>query len=108
METLIQTPLQLYLYQRQFDALQKLADEQGVAVEDLALQAIEALLTQIESDAAERPEDEELTDEELANDPLRAIIGLGRSGVTDLAENHDKYLMEFEIESNRRWLQKSS
>jgi len=108
MDTLTRTPLQLYLYQSQFDALKKLASEQGVSVEDLARQAIEVLLMHTEPVAAERPDDEELSDEELANDPLRAIIGLGRSGVTDLAENHDKYLMEFEIEDNQRWLQQSS
>jgi hypothetical protein len=97
MDTLTKTPLEIYLYQTEFDALQKLAAEQGVAVEELARQAIAALL----------PPEEPAIEEEL-NSPLEAFIGLGRSGVSDLSINHDRYLMEFELESNRQWPEKSS
>ena len=109
MDTLTETSLQITLYKTQLAALEELAAAQGLAVEDLIHQAIEALLTAAPLPANELADVEEpLTDDDLADDPLRAIIGLGRSGVTDLAENHDKYLMEFEVEDNRRWLQKSS
>ena len=33
-------------------------------------------------------------------DPLLNIIGLGDSGVTDLAENHGRYLTELELRDN--------
>ena len=31
-------------------------------------------------------------------EPLLGIVGLGRSGIHDIAENHDKYLTERETE----------
>lgn len=36
------------------------------------------------------------------DDPLWQIVGLGRSEVKDLSINHDKYLAEIELQSNRR------
>ena len=97
MDMLTETPLEIYLYQTQFEALQKLAAEQGIAMEELARQAIAALL----------PPKEPPVEEKL-DSPLEAFIGLGRSGVSDLSINHDHYLMEFELESNRQWPEKSS
>lgn len=49
-----------------------------------------------------------LTDDDLADDPLRVIIGMFNSGLGDLAENHDKYLMECEMEINQRWFQSTA
>lgn len=101
MDTLAKAPLQLYLYQHQFDELQQLAVEQGVSVEDLARQAIEELLRHTEPEPPEAPE-------RPTESPLEAFIGLGRSGVNDLSINHDRYLIEFELESNGQWPEKSS
>jgi hypothetical protein len=46
-------------------------------------------------------EDAEPDDSLEEEDPIGDIIGMFDSGLDDLAVNHDKYLMEFEIESNR-------
>ena len=101
MDALTAISYEIRLYKTQVVALENLAAERGMSVEDLVRQAIGALLISPYPDPAEYRDDSELSEAELADDPLAAFIGLGRSGVNDLSINHDKYLMEFEIESNR-------
>ena len=93
MATLAKEPIQVYLPIEQIDALQALAQERGVTLDALIEQSVDALL-------ANTP-DTELPSAEVSSerDPLWDIIGIGASGVTDLAENHDKYLREFEERS---------
>lgn len=72
----MQKPIQIHLRQGQLTALQKMAAEQNCSVSELILQAVDLLLADL-----------------LADEPLLRIVGLGDSGVDDLAENHDDYLM---------------
>jgi len=82
MSLLIEKPLEIYLQQEQFNALEKLSQKQGKSVTDLVIESIEQLLI----------------DTPIEEDPLWDIIGIGSSGVGDMASEHDKYL--YEIESN--------
>ena len=88
MGTLMKKPIQVYLRPEQLDALRSLAQRRNVAVAELVRQGIDRLL-------AEVPPEE---------DPLWDIIGLFDSGLGDLAEKHDEYLVEWirqEKEENR-------
>ena len=88
MGTLMKKPIQVYLRPEQLDALRSLAQRRNVAVAELVRQGIDRLL-------AEVPPEE---------DPLWDIIGLFDSGLGDLAEKHDEYLVEWirqENEENR-------
>lgn len=104
MATMAKEPIQVYLPTEQVDALQALAQERGVTLDALIEQSVDALLATTadvvnETEAAAGwPEDRPIEEH-----PLWAIVGLGASDVTDLAENHDKYLVEFEEANNRSW-----
>jgi hypothetical protein len=102
MEPPTPTPIQIYLYPSQLAELQAIADRWHVSLEDVARQGIGTFLI------SQRVAEEPLSGDTLEDDPLRAIIGMFGSDVGDLAENHDKYLMEFEMESNQPWPEKSS
>ncbi len=85
MTTLTKKPLQVYLRQEQLDALRGLSEKQHVSLAELVRQAVDRLL-------AETPVEE---------DPLWDIVGLGASGVGNIAEAHDQYLAEAETSDNR-------
>ena len=85
MTTLTKKPLQVYLRQEQLDALRGLSDKQHVSLAELVRQAVDRLLS-------ETPVEE---------DPLWDIVGLGASGVGNIAEAHDQYLVEAEMDDNR-------
>ena len=80
MATLIKKPFQIYLRQDQMDALRRLAEKQGVSITELVRQGVDILLI----------------NQPVEEDPLLGIIGLGDSGLGDLAANHDAYLAEGE------------
>ena len=71
-------PVQVYLRQDQIEPLRAEAARRGVSLAELVRQGVDRLLE-------EAPVEE---------DPLWKIVGIMDSGVGDLAENHDKYLME--------------
>ena len=102
MTTIIKEPIQVYLPTEQIDALHILAQERGVTLDEVIQQMVEMSLAGAFHG--------ELSNQEMsgARDPLWDIIGIGESDVTDLAENHDKYLVEAEEAHNHSWPVKSS
>jgi hypothetical protein len=101
MTSSVKEPIQIYLLHEQIDALQTLAAQQGTTLEALVAQSVDALLTSV------APVQESSGEIPLEADPLWDIVGLGDAGVNDLAAEHDRYLVEFEEESNRPWPVKS-
>ncbi len=71
-------PIQIYLDDRQDQALRRLAKEKKASVSELIRRGIDLLLTQIP----------------VENDPAFQLIGLGKSGVHNIAENHDEYIVQ--------------
>ncbi len=76
---LIKEPIAVYLEQEKYEALKVLAETRQVSVYELVRVGVDRLLIE------ESP---------IEDDPLWKIIGIGDSGLGDLAENHDKYLAE--------------
>lgn len=78
-------PIQIYLADKQDQALRRLSKEQNATISELVRRAIDLLLAQVPVEA----------------DPAFKIIALGSSNVRNLAEDHDSYLTnEVEKESN--------
>ena len=71
-------PVQIYLDERQNQALRRLSKERKASVSELIRRGIDLLLTQIP----------------VENDPAYHLIGLGKSGVNNIAENHDEYIVQ--------------
>ncbi len=78
-------PIQIYLEERQDQALRRLAKEKNASISELIRRGIDLLLSQAP----------------IEEDPAYQIIGLAGSGVRDIAENHDEYLVQ-EIEKERQ------
>jgi len=72
-------PIQVYLEERQYQALRALAEAQNMSIVELVRRGIDLLL-------AELP---------IEDDPAMRIVSLGRSNLGDLAEKHDEYLTQF-------------
>lgn len=102
MATYISEPIPVYLRQDQYDALQALAAHEGVGIDELVRQGVDTLLTQAAQPGTSA------TESSLEDDPFGDLIGMMDSGVNDLAEHHDQYLIEFEMDANRQWPAKSS
>ena len=79
-------PLQIYLRQEQLDALRALAQRSQLSMAELVRQAVDRLLE-------ETP---------IEDDPLWSIVGIGNSGIGDLAAEHDRYLEELERGHNQQ------
>jgi hypothetical protein len=79
--SLARRPIQIYLEARQDQALRRLAKEKNASISELIRRGIDLLLNQMP----------------VEEDPAYQIIGLAASGVNDIAENHDEYLVQ-EIE----------
>jgi|GEM_PF-763808 len=112
----------------QVQALAALAQKRGESIATLVQRGVDGVISDLshvaattppEADAATQAADEaairRLTGMFSANvpeaddeNPLGDIIGMATSGVSDLAAEHDHYLMQFEEEDNRSWLRKSS
>ena len=73
---------QIYLEPELADALDRVARRRGTSRANVIREAARQFV------AAERPIDE---------DPLFGIIGIGSSGLGDVSERHDDYLIEDEI-----------
>ena len=78
---------QIYLEPELADSLDRLARKRGTSRASL----IRLAARQLVADAAPG-----------AEDSIFGIIGMGRGGPGDVAENHDEYLVAAEIESWRR------
>ncbi len=70
--------IQIYLDERQNLALRCLAKEKQTSVSELVRTGIDLLLGQVPA----------------VHDPAYQLIGLDASGVTDIAEKHDEYLVQ--------------
>lgn len=84
MASLMSRPIQVYLEERQDKALRSLAQKQNVSLSELIRHSVDLLLSQTP----------------IEDDPLWKIVGLGNSGVTDLATRHDDYLVDILITDN--------
>jgi hypothetical protein len=70
-------PIQIYLREDQAETLHKIAERRGESVAALVRQGVDLLLEQLP----------------VEEDPLFDIVGLYDSGLGDLAEKHDEYLL---------------
>jgi hypothetical protein len=102
MEPQTKIPVQVHLYPEQIEELQPVADRRHVSLEDVIRQSVGTLL--ITLDLQENPPSEEGAED----DPLRDMIGMFHSGVGDLAENHDQYIVELIAGESQPWPEKSS
>ena len=77
------TKLQFYINSELDQKLEELAHQLRMSKSEIIRQSIRDFLKMKETDI---------------EDPLLGIVGLGRSGLHDVAENHDKYLTERKTE----------
>ena len=82
MTTLTKKPFQIYLRQDQMTALRQIAEKRGVSIAELVREGVDHLLVSLP----------------VEDDPLLDIVGLGDSGLGDMAEKHDEYLADLENE----------
>ena len=85
MATLTKRPIQVYLEERQDNALRRIAESRDVSLSELIRRSIDLYLNNLP----------------VQDDPAMRIVGLGRSGLGDLSEKHDEYLIEWEKEANQ-------
>lgn len=78
MTTFTKRPIQIYLEEKQHQALRRLASDENVSLSALVRRGVDLLLQQVP----------------IEKDPAWEIIGLGRSNVSDAAKQHDDYLVE--------------
>jgi len=76
------TRIQCYIDSELDERLEELASQLKISKSEIIRQSIRDFLKIKEVDA---------------EDPLMGIIGLGRSGLHDVSENHDKYLVESKL-----------
>jgi hypothetical protein len=72
-------PVLIYLEHRQDHLLSALSEKKGISKAAIVRESVEKYLAGLP----------------VEEDPSMGIIGLGDSGIGDLAENHDKYLAEY-------------
>lgn len=75
---------QIQLTERQARDLKKMAAREGISMAEVIRRAVDA---KIREGSGEVPWEEKVR-------RARAVMGKFRSGIKDLAENHDKYLAE--------------
>ena len=85
MKTLTRRPIQVYLEESQDRALRALSEAQHISIAELIRRSIDRYLAEIP----------------IEDDPALHLIGLGRSGLRDVAEKHDAYLARWEQEDNQ-------
>jgi len=78
MDSLKKKPIQLYIDPKQEKALDALAHKKGVARSEIIRLSLDRYLSELP----------------IEDDPAINVIGLGKSGKTDLAEKHDKYYIK--------------
>ncbi len=85
MAALLKKPIQVYLRPEQLGALRWLARKRHVSVAELVRQGVDRVLADI-------PPEE---------DPLWDLVGMFDSGLGDLAEKHDEYIVKWIREENQ-------
>jgi hypothetical protein len=78
-------PLQVYLRTDQIDALRALAKRRGESMAGLIRIGVDKLLQEV-------PPEE---------DPLLEVVGIYDSGIGDLSEKHDEYIVQMIEEENQ-------
>ncbi len=78
-------PLQVYLRTDQIDALRALAKRRGESMAGLIRIGVDKLLHEV-------PPEE---------DPLLEVVGIYDSGIGDLSEKHDEYIVQMIEEENQ-------
>jgi hypothetical protein len=78
-------PLQVYLRTDQIDALRALAKRRGESMAGLIRLGVDKLLQEV-------PPEE---------DPLLEVVGIYDSGIGDLSEKHDEYIVQMIEEENQ-------
>jgi hypothetical protein len=79
-------PIQIYLRPEQLNALRRLAGRRNVSIAELVRQGVDRILADISPD----------------EDPLLDIIGIVKSGPSDVSERHDEYLTSWLLEDHYR------
>lgn len=85
MNPLKKKPIQIYIEPKQEKVLDALAHKKGVARSEIIRLSLDRYLSELP----------------IEDDPAMDIIGLGKSGKTDLAEKHDKYYIKHLSGKNR-------
>lgn len=78
MNSLKKKPIQIYIEPKQEKALDALAHKKGVARSEIIRLSLDRYLSELP----------------IEDDPAMDVIGLGKSGKTDLAEKHDTYYIK--------------
>lgn len=81
---MVKHPIQIYLDDQQNRALRRLAKEKNASISELIRRGIDLLLDQVP----------------VEEDPAYQMIGLFSSGLPNLAEDHDEYIVQ-EIEKEK-------
>ncbi len=81
MAVLTKRPIQIYLEEQQDRALRRIAEDKGISLSELIRRSIDLYLENLP----------------VEDDPALKIVGLGRSGLGDLAAKHDEYLTRWEM-----------
>ncbi len=76
---------QMFLEERQKEALERLQKDSKTPVAEIIRNAIEKLLSELKEKKMIQAEDE-------ARDKLLSVVGICKGGPKDLADRHDKYL----------------
>lgn len=79
---------QIQLTEEQSTSLKKLAEQENVSVAELIRRSVDSYLQK-----------RHVITEEERRQRLLSVIGIGKSRITDLAENHDKYLVDVYAEA---------
>ncbi len=79
MRNLRPRPLTVRLRTDQYAALRAMARKEHVSVNALVSRALDQMLSLVP----------------IEQDSLMSLVGFGSSGLHDVAENHDKYLVEY-------------
>jgi hypothetical protein len=78
MRKMRERPIQIYLRPDQDAAIRAMAKTENVAIAELVRRGIDQMLTSVP----------------VGQDPTLKLIGIGNSGLGDLAENHDYYIVQ--------------
>ena len=83
---LTKKPIQIYLRPQQLDVLRCVAQRRNVSIAELVRQGVDRILDDIP------PED----------DSLWELVGLVKSGPSDVADRHDEYLAQLVVDENQK------
>jgi len=96
MTTHTSNPVEIYLQDDQLAALEALADQRGISVAAVIREQVATLIGNIPLVATG-----DGTASAIHSNPFLQLSGIMDSGVTDLGDEHDRYLAEFIEEDNR-------